>query len=319
MLVRNQTYKVQIPVRFFLLLGILLFSIGCSQHHVKPESSDFNANAQVANQSDFDADPSEITTENNAIASQDDEKHLMESGEDLNTEDEEFDEFEDEFGDDVATEVYDPLGGYNRFMTGFNDKLYFWVLKPVATGYSWVVPEFARRGINNFFKNIYYPVRLVNNVLQLKFKNAGEETLRFVTNSTIGLLGLWDPAKIWFGLEAHPEDFGQTFGVWGIGPGPHIVLPVLGPSNLRDTIGLAPQWIYLNPVNNISTVSDLAGLEKIEELEKTETKLGILALERVNNTSLRLGEYESLKKDAIDFYPFLRDFYEQNRQRLIEE
>ncbi len=305
--------------RIILFLFFLLLVCGCSQRHVKPDNPDFNSNAQLEDQAISDADPRQTDSENNSIVSQEDEDGVLDSDEDLESVDEEFDEFEDEFGDDVVTEVSDPLGGYNRFMTGFNDKLYFWVLKPVATGYSWVVPEFARRGINNFFKNLYYPIRLVNNVLQLKFKNAGEETLRFVTDSTIGVLGLWDPAKIWFGLEAHPEDFGQTFGVWGIGPGPHIVLPVLGPSNLRDTIGLAPQWIYLNPVNNISTVSDLAGLEKIEELDKTEIKLGILALERVNNTSLRLGEYESLKKDAIDFYPFLRDFYEQNRQRLIEE
>jgi len=305
--------------RLILFLFFLLLVCGCSQRHLKPETSDVNSKAQVADQAISDVDPSQTDTENKIIASQNDEDGVLESDESFDTFDDEFDEFEDEFSDEVAVEVSDPLGGYNRFMTGFNDKLYFWVLKPVATGYSWVVPEFARRGINNFFKNLYYPVRLVNNVLQLKFKNAGEETLRFVTNSTIGVLGLWDPAKVWFGLEAHPEDFGQTFGVWGIGPGPHIVLPVLGPSNLRDAIGLAPQWIYLNPVNNISTVADLSGLEKIEELDKTETKLGILALERVNNTSLRLGEYESLKKDAIDFYPFLRDFYEQNRQRLIEE
>ena len=82
---------------------------------------------------------------------------------------------------------------------------------------------------------------------------------------------------------------------------------------------MAPQWIYLNPVNNFSTVYGWTGFEKVEGLEKTETKLGILAIERVNNTSLRLGEYESLKKDAIDFYPFLRDFYEQNRLKEIEE
>ncbi len=310
---------MQHPYRFTLFLFVLLLVCGCSRHHVKMENSDFNSNSPLEDRAISDVDPSQTDSENNSSAFQEDEDGVLDRDESFDTADEDFDEFEDEFEDDVATEVFDPLSGYNRFMTGFNDKLYFWVLKPVATGYSWVVPEFARRGINNFFKNLYYPIRLVNNVLQLKFKNAGEETLRFVTNSTIGVLGLWDPAKVWFGLEAHPEDFGQTFGVWGIGPGPHIVLPVLGPSNLRDTIGLAPQWIYLNPVNNISTVSDLAGLEKIEELEKTETKLGILALERVNNTSLRLGEYESLKKDAIDFYPFLRDFYEQNRQRLIEE
>jgi len=319
MLVDNQTNKMQHPGRFVLFVSAILLFFGCSQHNVRPQSSDFNSNTQMEVQAKSDAGPSQTDSENSAIAFQDDEDDGLDNDQDLDAFDDDFDEFEDEFGDEVTTEVFDPLSGYNRFMTGFNDKLYFWVLKPVATGYRWVMPEFARTGIKNFFNNLYFPVRLVNNILQFKFKNAGEETLRFATNSTIGLLGFWDPAKVWFGLEAHPEDFGQTFGVWGFGPGPHIVLPVLGPSNLRDTIGLAPQWIYLNPVNNFSTVYGWTGFEKVEGLEKTETKLGILAIERVNNTSLRLGEYESLKKDAIDFYPFLRDFYEQNRLKEIEE
>jgi len=305
--------------RYILFLFFLLFVCGCSQRHVKPETSDVNSKAQVEGNAISDVDPSQTDFENNTIANQDDENSLLDSDADLESFDQEFDEFEDEFGDDVSAEVSDPLGGYNRFMTGFNDKLYFWVLKPVATGYSWLVPEFARRGINNFFKNLYYPVRLVNNVLQLKFKNAGEETLRFVANSTIGLLGLWDPAKVWFGLEAHPEDFGQTFGVWGIGPGPHIVLPVLGPSNLRDAIGLAPQWIYLNPVNNFLNASEYAGLDVSDDIQKIETRAGVYALEKVNYTSLHIGEYENLKKDAVDFYPFLRDLYEQRRQKAIEE
>ena len=307
------------PNRFTLFLFILLFVCGCSQHHVKPEDSESNRNAHMTNQAISDTDPSPIDPVNDTITFQDDQDGVRASDAYPGTVDEDFDEFEDEFGDDVAIEVYDPLGGYNRFMTGFNDKLYFWVLKPVATGYSWVMPEFARRGINNFFKNLYYPIRLVNNVLQLKFKNAGEETLRFVTNSTIGLLGLWDPAKVWFGLEAHPEDFGQTFGVWGIGPGPHIVLPVLGPSNLRDAIGLAPQWIYLNPVNNFVNASEYAGLDVSEDIQKIETRAGVYAIEKVNYTSLHLGEYENLKKDAVDFYPFIRDLYEQRRQKEIKE
>ena len=310
---------MQFPDRVIILTIVFLLFFGCSKHNVKPEISNFNNNSQHEDHAAPDADPSHIEPLNNTIDFQDDEESLEGGSSSLDTEDEDFDEFEDEFEDEIAVEVSDPFSGYNRFMTGFNDKLYFWVLKPVATGYRWVIPEFARKGIRNFFNNLYFPVRFVNNVLQLKFKHAGEETLRFATNTTIGLLGVWDPAKVWFGLEAHPEDFGQTLGVWGIGPGPHLVLPVLGPSNLRDTIGLAPQWVYLNPVNNLSTVGNLAGFEEIEDIEKIEVKLGILALERVNNTSLRLGEYESLKKDAIDFYPFLRDFYEQNRQRLIEE
>jgi len=204
-------------------------------------------------------------------------------------------------------------------MTGFNDKLYIWVLKPVAKGYRWIMPEFARRGINNFFNNLFYPVRFVNNVLQLKFNSAGLETVRFVTNSTIGVLGLWDPAKKLYGLKAYPEDFGQTLGHWGVGAGPHIVLPVLGPSNLRDSLALAPDWIYLDPINNFTKVTDRALPELTEELEKTEIRAAIWTFDKVNYTSLHIGEYENFKKDAVDFYTFMRDVYEQNRQKEIEE
>lgn len=217
--------------------------------------------------------------------------------------DDDFDEFEEEFSEPGSEEVFDPLSGYNRLMTKVNDKLYFWVLKPVAKGYAWVVPEGPRRGVNRFFTNLLFPVRFVNNVLQLKLLNAGEETLRFLTNSTVGFLGFWDPAKNWFGLEAHPEDFGQTLGFYGVGSGFHIVLPLLGPSNLRDMIGLVPDF-YLNPVTWI---------------DDWEEEYAVKALGTVNKTSLHIGEYENLKKDAIDLYPFLRDIYEQNRDKKIRE
>jgi len=315
----NQINNIPYPRRFTYFLFILFLFFGCSQHHVKQEKYDFTGNTPIEDQAAPAADQSQSAPEGESIVSNADKAAVADDSGEFDAEEADFDEFEDEFGDDAVAAVSDPLGGYNRFMTGFNDKLYFFLLKPVATGYRWVMPEFVRKGVNNFFKNLYFPVRLINNVLQLKFKNAGEETLRFATNSTIGMLGLWDPAKAWFGLQAHPEDFGQTLGVWGIGPGPHIVLPVLGPSNLRDAIGLAPTWVYLNPANNLANASGWAGLEAADDLEKTETKTGILALEKVNYTSLHIGEYENLKKDAIDFYPFLRDIYEQNRQKEIEE
>lgn len=311
--------KMQYTCRLLLFLFILLLFFGCSQHVVKQEKYDFNGNAQIESKAETAEDPSQTTPENNVVASNRDEDEFADNGEEFDTDEEEFDDFENEFGDDEMAEVFDPFSGYNRAMTGINDKLYFWVLKPVAKGYRWIMPEFARRGINNFFKNLYYPVRFVNNVLQLKLKNAGEETVRFAANSTIGVLGLWDPAKVWFGLEAHPEDFGQTLGYWGVGPGPHIVLPVLGPSNLRDTLALAPSWVYLDPVNNLSMVDDWLDLDSIEDIETAEIKAGILVFEEVNYTSLHIGEYESLKKDALDFYPFMRDLYEQNRQKEIEE
>lgn len=230
--------------------------------------------------------------------------------------DDEFDEFGDEFGDDSQEEVFDPLSGYNRMMTGFNDWFYTWVLDPVARGWRWAVPEVARRGINNFFHNILFPIRFVNNALQLKFMNAGEEAARFGINTTIGILGIWDPAKEWFDLEPHEEDFGQTLGYYGVGGGFHIVLPFFGPSNLRDTFSMYPDD-YLNPIYQID--GDDHDEINLEVSNYIFVHYGIRAFDMMNWTSLHIGEYESIKKDAFDLYPFLRDVYEQNRIKEIEE
>ena len=215
------------------------------------------------------------------------------------------DEFalEDEFAPVDSTPVRDPLSGYNRVMTRVNDKVYFWLLKPVAQGYHAVTPEPMRLAVGRFFRNLTMPVRFTNNLLQLKPKRAGTELVRFAVNSTVGVLGFGDPAANRFGLQAYPEDFGQTLGHYGVGSGFHIVLPLLGPSNLRDTFGLIPDH-FLDPVNYI---------------EDWETRLAVRVYDRVNYTSLHIGEYESLKKDAVDLYTFLRDGYEQRRIKQIEE
>ena len=222
--VDNQTNNMQNTIRLALFLFIFLLFFGCSQHVVKQEKHDFKANAQIEGGPQAAEEPSHATPDSNVAASDPDKDVFADSGEVFHENEEGFEEFEDEFGDDEIEEVFDPFIGYNRVMTGINDKLYFWVLNPVAKGYRWIMPEFARRGINNFFDNLFYPVRFVNNVLQLKFNSAGLETVRFVTNSTIGVLGLWDPAKTLYGLKAHPEDFGQTLGHWGVGAGPHTLI-----------------------------------------------------------------------------------------------
>ena len=230
------------------------------------------------------------------------------------------DEFEDEFGD-AEKEVFDPLSGYNRVMTDFNDSLYVWVLDPVARGYRWVLPYAARRGVKNFFHNLLFPLRFVNNALQLKIKNAGEEFLRFSINSTIGILGFWDPAKEWFDLEAHEEDFGQTLGYYGVGGGFHVVLPFLGPSNVRDMFSLYPD-MQMDPVNYVENrpynfpkqEGEYQGVSK-----QTLQEVDLTLLKIINRESLRIGQYANLKKDAIELYPFLRDVYEQNRAKLIKE
>ena len=230
------------------------------------------------------------------------------------------DEFEEEFGSSVE-EVFDPLSGYNGVMTEFNDGFYVYFVDPVARGYRWVLPDGARRGVNRFFHNLFFPIRFVNNVLQLKAKNAGEEFLRFVLNSTIGIFGIWDPAKEWFDLEAHEEDFGQTLGFYGVGGGFHVVLPFLGPSNVRDMFSLYPD-MQMDPVyyveNRPHNLPQNDG-EYLGYSRKTLQSAQLTVLKTINRESLRIGQYANLKKDAIELYPFLRDVYEQNRAKLIKE
>ena len=224
----------------------------------------------------------------------------------------EFDEFDDEF-QDTKVEVFDPLSAYNRVMTSFNDGVYTYALNPIATGYANVLPQTARIGIANFFSNLLFPLRFANNLLQLKFQNSAEELGRFLINSTFGLAGFKDPAKTELGWEEHNEDFGQTLGFYGVGEGFHVVLPLLGPSNLRDIVGLATDS-YINPLS-ATGASDI----QYKIPNNTLQSVGITSGKTINSTSLKLGQYESIKEDALDLYPFLRDIYNQARQKQIEE
>lgn len=215
------------------------------------------------------------------------------------------DDLGDEFGDDFIDEqeeIFDPLYEYNSYMTEFNDKAFTNVLNPIATAYADTVPVDGRVAISNVFKNIKFPIRFVNNVLQLKIVYSLEELARFVINTTIGVLGTMDVAKEHFNLEAHPEDFGQTLGYYGVGSGFHVVIPLLGPSNVRDLLSTNADF-YLNPVT----------------VNADATSTVLYTGEKVNTLSLHLGEYESFKKDALDPYTFLRDAYEQRREQEIKD
>ena len=223
---------------------------------------------------------------------------------------EETSEFDDEFDDEV--EVYDPLSQYNEFITSFNDKLFIYALNPISKGYAYVLPEVFRTSLSNAFHNIKFPIRFTNNILQGKFQNATDEFERFVVNSTIGIVGLFDPAKNYMNISAHNEDFGQTLGYYGVGSGFHIVLPFLGPSNIRDILGLTVDC-YLSPLLYQS------GIKKYKIPQNYGQAIGIYSIDAINKNALNLGAYESLKKDAIDLYPFLRDIYEQKRTSDIEE
>ncbi len=205
---------------------------------------------------------------------------------------------------------FDPLIGYNRLMTRFNDKVYFWVLKPVATGYARVVPEGARLSVSRFFSNLKYPIRLVNDILQMKPKQAGVETTRFIVNTTVGVAGFFDPAKSWLHLESRPEDFGLTLGRYGVGGGFPLVLPFLGPSNLRDALAMVPDY-FLDPVSYLPDDDNVMGINL--------AVVGVRTYERVNYVSLHLGDYEQMKASALDWYIFLRNAYHQNREAQIRQ
>jgi phospholipid-binding lipoprotein MlaA len=226
----------------------------------------------------------------------------------VETSDDMLDEFEEEM---VIEEKYDPLSGYNRVMTSFNDTLWVHFFTPVTNGYNAVVNEDIRTSIDNVFNNLYFPVRLVNNIFQVKFVNASEETGRFLINSTVGVLGLFDPAKSKFDLQEHKEDFGQTLGFYGVGSGPHIVLPLFGPSNLRDTIGIIPDS-YLS-------IIDYKKRGWFTLTDAWDEFLAIKLYEKTNNFSLDNDKYERIKENAVDLYPYLRDMYEQYRDNQIKE
>lgn len=221
-------------------------------------------------------------------------------------------EFDAEFTKTERVEVADPLSAYNEMMTSFNDVVYEYALKPTSKAYAYVVPKPLREGVSNVFDNLFFPIRFINNLLQFKFQNSAEELGRFVINSTLGFGGLVDVAHTEFGLKPHDEDFGQTLGYYGVGSGFHVVLPFLGPSNIRDIVGLgADTWA--NPVAYISARDELNLFDRKEDAWIAS------ALLAVNKTSLRSDEYDSFKRDAIELYPFLRDFYESRRAKLIKE
>lgn len=198
--------------------------------------------------------------------------------------------------------ISDPIEPWNRAMFTVNDKLYFWVAKPLAKGYSLIVPEWGRVRVKNIFQNITMPIRFVNNLLQLKIKGAGTELLRFVFNTTAGVGGMFDVARN-IDLKPYDEDFGQTLGVYGIGNGFYIFWPVLGPSSLRDSVGTVGDF-FLDPV---SYIPDL------------ELSLEVRAFDYNNETSLHIGDYEDMKEAALDPYVSFRSAYYQYRKNKIKE
>ncbi len=216
---------------------------------------------------------------------------------------EEFTGFDD--SDEEVGTIRDPFEALNRATFVFNDKLYLWVLKPLAQFHSKVLPEKARTGIGHFFSNITTPIRFVNSLLQFKLDKASIEATRFFINTTYGVFGFTDPAMKKWNIKKQKEDFGQTIGFYKGKPLFYINWPVFGPSNVRDTFGLVGDF-FLDPRSYLFP-HERWGVSVVKGYDK------------VNETSLNIDFYEDLKKDAIDPYTFFRDAYHQHRESLIKE
>lgn len=212
--------------------------------------------------------------------------------------------FEDDFVFNVPPpEIFDPLEPVNRAVFVFNDKVYFWILKPTKNVYSFLLPEDIRRSIGNAFANLAAPIRLLNNVLQGEFEDAGVVLSRFAINSTLGVFGFGDPAYVDFDLEPRRADFGQTLGKWEIGEGFYICLPFLGPSNVRDSVGFLGD-VYMHPVPYFS--------------ESLAFDMAYLGVSRINLISISPDVYEELKRISLDPYVAARQAYYEYRRSEID-
>ncbi|MBI3786005.1 MAG: VacJ family lipoprotein [Deltaproteobacteria bacterium] len=197
---------------------------------------------------------------------------------------------------------HDPWMPFNRAMFTFNDKLDIYVLEPVGRGWNYLMPKRVQTSLVNFFDNLHGPRVALNNLLQGKPRDSASDVGRFLVNSTVGVVGFFDPASGW-GMPSHDEDFGQTLGVWGVPSGPYLVWPFLGPSNPRDSGALVVDyitsvyWLYAPytatiPMTTVSTVNARAQ-----------------ALETVRQ----------LKEASVDYYAAIRNGYLQRRRALVED
>jgi phospholipid-binding lipoprotein MlaA len=205
---------------------------------------------------------------------------------------------------DAVDEEYDPWEPFNEKMFAFNRGVDRWVFKPVARAYGFIMPEPWQVLISNGFDNINFVPRLINSLLQGKWGGAGRELSRFLINSTAGIGGLFDPAKDFWGIQKSREDFGQTLGVWGSGPGPYLVLPFMEPLTVRDGIGKFVDG-FMDPLSYF--------------LPFFWDRLGMKVGDAVNERSLNYELFQGFEESVIDMYSAVRHGYLQRRQQLIKE
>ncbi|WP_241911562.1 VacJ family lipoprotein [Telmatospirillum siberiense] len=203
-------------------------------------------------------------------------------------------------------QVNDPLEPANRWVFGFNDIADTYLLRPAAEGYRAVTPEFGRQRVSDFLDNLKTPIYLMNDMLQGNVTLAGSTMERFLLNSSFGVLGLMDVATP-FGIPGHSSDFGQTLGSWGIDEGPYLVLPLFGPSNPRDAVGLAVDS-YADPVDYYLQNNHMHWV--------SWTRLGASAL---SQREAYLDALDDAKRTSLDFYSTMRSLYRQRRKAQIDQ
>ncbi len=219
-------------------------------------------------------------------------------------------------------EEYDPWEPVNTKVFEFNRQVDRWVLKPVAQGYNFVVPNAVQIGISNVFYNIRFPSRLINNLAQGKLEGAGTEVGRFFLNSTFGLGGLVDVAKH-MDLTTPEEDTGQTLGYYGVKPGPYLVVPFLPPFTLRDFVGYLGD-IALNPINwLVFPIIEVNGVPSlIAHQNRTTSSIAQISMrigEIVNDRSLNLEKFQGVEEATLDLYTAVKNAYLQKRRNQIRE
>lgn len=234
------------------------------------------------------------------------------------------DEFFDPFAksDGSAGDEYDPWEPFNSTMFEFNRKVDRFALKPLAQGYNFVMPDAAQVGVSNFFSNLRFVPRFLNNIFQAKIKGAGVEMGRFLVNSTLGVAGFLDVAAH-MDLQTPEEDTGQTLGFYGVTPGPYLVLPLLPPLSLRDGFGYIAD-IFLDPINwLVLPLIEIKGVPSvIAHKNRTTTsivQLGRRVEEVTNDRSLNLEKFQGVEEATLDLYVAVRNAYVQKRAQAVRE
>jgi phospholipid-binding lipoprotein MlaA len=234
-------------------------------------------------------------------------------------------EFYDPFAkeeESAGEEEYDPWEPLNAKIFEFNRQMDKWVLKPVAQGYNFVVPDRLQIGIHNFFYNTRFAPRFFNNIFQGKLKGAGIEVGRFLINSTVGLAGFIDVAER-MNLTTPEEDTGQTLGVYGVRPGPYLVVPFLPPFTVRDFVGYLGD-IALNPINwMVFPIIEVEGIPSVVSHPNrnfsTFAQLGTRVGDIINERSLNLDKFQGIEEATLDLYAAVRNAYLSNRRKQIRE